>query len=184
MLFSSLIRSSRPKQPPRFSGDHAILIVEDDENQMELLSANVVNELHHLLRDSSLSETQRDKLTGAKIVKIGDLRSLKEVAESDLEIILTVLDCQIPSRKGATPTDQFEKQEHLITGQYRSVDLLVDNHPKSPVLLISALDRFRNPVIQFYKSVHRANLGFVHKRNPEKISSRVREHLQAWVHAQ
>jgi CheY-like chemotaxis protein len=159
----------------------AVLLVDDDPEQLEMLGLLTLNEIQVLLNDVSVNERRKRELAAIKVIKVGDQRSLRRVVEGDTEIVLTVLDCNLPEKKGESPIDQFEKKNHVITGQHRSVDIILANQPAMPILLVSTFDRFRNLVINYYKGSKGINLGFVKKNDPERVASRIRSNLEQWA---
>ncbi len=163
---------------------HAILIVEDDREQMDLLVNFVLNETRKIIDKEDTTPWQRDKLKSIKVLKIGDLSSLKKVASLQVDIVLALMDCNIPDEKGGKSHDQFVKTNHRITGQHASVDLIIDRFPSAPIVMTSSMNRFQKLVTQYYKSKHDLNLKFVKKSEVEGIQDTIGLFLKAYVENQ
>ena len=163
---------------------HAILIVEDDREQMDLLVNFVLNETRKIMDDEDTTQPQREKLKSIKLLKIGDLSSLRKVASLKIDIVLALMDCNIPDEKGGKSHDQFVKTNHRITGQHASVDLVSERFPSAPIVMTSSMNRFQKLVIQYYKSKHDLNLKFVKKSQAASIQDTISLYLKRYVESQ
>ncbi|NNC99987.1 MAG: hypothetical protein HKN85_07390 [Gammaproteobacteria bacterium] len=162
--------------------DPSILIVEDDVDQLDMLVHFVSSEVKAILNDEEIPKHQREKLKTFNIMKVSEMKSLQQAVEFTNNVIVTLLDCNIPDRKGIAPEDQFKKDDkQLITGQHHAVDLIAQHLPDTPITLISSMRRFQKTITRFYESNSDLKLKFISKDDGTKIREDVRNHLLKYV---
>ncbi len=162
--------------------DPSVLIVEDDAEQLDLLVGFVASEVTKLLKDEKTTPEQRKKLTPFNLLRVSELKSLEQAVISNKNVIMALLDCHIPDEQGAPAHDQFVmKDDHTVTGQHRSVDLIAQHLPGTPIMLISSMRRFQKTVIQHYKNDDSLKLEFISKDNRESIKQSIRSRLRQYV---
>ncbi len=155
-----------------------IVIVEDDPDQMLLLADFVLSEIRQLKDKPSTNLAQQEWLKSVRVVKVSNARALKQVAMAHDNAILVVLDCNIPDQPGGEANDQFAADNHVITGQHKSVDLLVKYLPDAPLTLISSMNRFRSTVTNYYRDKHGIELAFLSKNDAAKIKKNIGYYLR------
>jgi len=180
MILSRFQKSASAQNSDAVNNDPAILIVEDDDDQLELMASVVIEELEKILEQEANGDGA-DKLKSISVVKVRDRHSLERATLKYQGVFLTVLDCNIPDRKGGAANDQFVKQNHILTGQHKSVDVLIKNAPNKPILLVSSQKRFRNTVTRHYGRSGNVPLKFVSKEAPAEIRKQVSKHVQDWL---
>lgn len=160
----------------------AILIVEDDKDQMEMLASMVLEELGRglLNEENGLSV---NKLQSVNVIKVGNRESLEKAAKRHKGIFLVILDCNIPDAKGGKANDQFVAKNHVFTGQHKSVDVLHEYLSDIPIALISTQRRFGSTVIRFYGRSAHIRLKFVPKENIDQLRQYVGQTILEWVKA-
>jgi len=161
-----------------------VLLVEDDPEQMAYLAQLCLGEIQQLIDDVNLSETQKSKLRSIKILKVSNIDSLEKTVSLYKEVLMTIMDCNIPDKKGGNANDQFVKSNYRITGQHRAVDIVKEALPSAPITLISSMNRFRTMVNQFYKDKHDLQLKFISKNNSEKIQNNISRNLHLFIQNQ
>jgi len=119
-----------------------LLIIEDDPEQMELLVSFASSEMQKRLDDQSTTEQQKEKVKSIRIIPTTNIESLQKILSLYKNIFWVLMDCNIPDTKGGEPHDQLIKINHAITGRHKSVDLIIDNLPGTPITMISTLNRF------------------------------------------
>ena len=154
-----------------------VLIVEDDEEQLVLFADFVLQEIEKLLDDENISDDQKQNLRDTRVIKVGDVDSLQKAVVKFKDVILVILDCNLPDEKGGIANDQFVKENHKITGQHKPVDIIIQNLPDIPITLISSLNRFRTMVGQYYASKYGLNLKFIKKSDVTEIKKNIASHL-------
>lgn len=159
----------------------AIFVLEDDIDQMRLLTQLIMIEVKTLKQHHSLSDAQLERLSSLQIIKIGDLLTLRKACQNFKNIAFSLVDCNIPDDKNSVPHDQFVKINHLVTGRHRSVDLISQCAPEAPITLMSSMDRFQRLVIRYYEDQAGLVIKFVSKREKSKLSIAIATHLQAYL---
>lgn len=159
----------------------AILIVEDDNEQMDLLVGYALNEIKSLIDDQASDELEIQKLKDIRILKVSNISTLEKAVIRHKNIILTVLDCNIPDIKGGVPHDQLIKTNYKITGQHKSVDILSGNIPDTPITMISSLNRFRKIVTQHYFKTHGLNINFIAKSDQAMINRNIGYYIRQYI---
>jgi len=159
----------------------AIFLLEDDIDQMRLLSQLIMIEVKALKTDHLLSDEQLERLNRLQIIKIGDLLTLSKACQNFKNIVFSLVDCNIPDDKLSAPHDQFVKTNHLVTGQHRPVDLISDSAPEAPITLMSSMDRFQRLVIRYYEGQTQLAINFVSKRDKSKLKNAIANHLKTYI---
>ena len=163
------------------NNNHVILILEDDPEQMDLLSNFALNEIQKLLDDEGVSQSLKQELLNINIIRVLDLYSLKRAAQKYPQTILAILDCNAPDTKDSAPHDQFIKSGYKITGRHRSVDIVRKYLPNTQITLISSLLRFQRIVTRYYQSQHDLNINFISKSEQEKINRNIGHYLRKYL---
>ncbi len=178
-MFSKFKKASRePESKVSNVSLPIIVIVEDDPDQMLLLADFVLSEIRHLKDKASTNLAQQDWLKSVRVVKVSNARALKQVAMAHDTAVLVILDCNIPDKQGGKANDQFVADNHVITGQHKSVDLLVNHLPDAPLTLISSMNRFRSTVTNYYREKHGIDLAFLSKNDAMKIKKNIGYYLR------
>lgn len=160
----------------------SILIVEDDIDQLNMLVHLVSSEIKTILNDEKTPKNQREKLRSFNIMKVSEMKSLEQAVKVTKNVIVVLLDCNIPDRKGIAPHDQFfKKDNHIITGQHKAVDIVAQHLPSTPITLISSMRRFQKTITRFYKSNKDLKLKFISKDDSARIQEDINNHLRKYV---
>lgn len=146
-----------------------VLIVEDDPEQMDLLVRLAQNQIQWLMSDDELSEQECQILKKIQIVKARDIDSLKRAVLSRKNILFVALDCNLPDVKGNAPHDQLIKTNYRITGQHKSIDIILKGSPSTEICIISSFYRFDKLVTQYYKNKHNLDIHFILKNKQQNI---------------
>lgn len=158
-----------------------ILILEDDPDQMELLISFVRSEITKLIDHGDLNDVQRNKLRTTGIIKISNIDSLEKAAVKYQGVVLAILDCNTPDVFGGSAHDQLIKTKYKITGQHKSVDIIVENLPDTPITIISSLNRFKRIVSQYYEKTHDLNINFIGKDDQLTIERNIETYLRQYL---
>ena len=162
--------------------DSSILLVEDDLDQMDLLVGFALSEITKLINNDNTNDEQKQQLKSIQIIKVSDIKSLEQVVSIHKGVFFTILDCNIPDSKESDPHDQFVKTNHRITGQHKSVDLVIENLPNTAVTIISSMNRFQKTVTKYYKKTNNRHLNFISKSDGDMINKNIgyylRKHIQ------
>lgn len=158
-----------------------ILLLEDDTDQMDLLVNFALSEITKLIDDENTNEEQRQRIRGIQIIKIANINSLQQAVSVHKEVLLAILDCNIPDNKGSAPHDQLIKTNHVITGQHRPVDIVTENLPDTPITIISSMDRFQKIVYQYYESKHSISINFIRKNDQSMIERNIGYYLRQYL---
>ena len=166
------------------SNNPSILIVEDDSDQLKMLVSLTAGEIKVILKDGSTPKDMREKLKSFDIITVSEMKSLEQAVDFNENVILALLDCNLPDRKGETAFDQFVKNDkQIITGQHKAVDVIARGLPETPITLISAKRRFQRTIAQFYKSNQDLKLEFISKDDSARIQESIKHHLRKYVGA-
>ncbi len=160
-----------------------ILVLEDDVDQMDLLVDFALSEIKSLIDDESTSEEHKEKLKNIRVLKTSNIRSLQRAVSIHKDVLLAVLDCNTPDDKGGKAHDQLVKTNHKITGQHRSVDIVTEHLPDTPITMISSSDRFRTIVNRHYESKHNLSINFIGKRDALRIRKNIEYFLKRFLAA-
>ncbi len=163
------------KQNSRF------LIVEDDPDQMRLLTSLALAEIKSLVHENAENDVQRQILSNLQIVKVSNISSLKKAVSSYKEIFFVLLDCNIPDTKDSAAHDQLLKTDYRITGQHKSVDIITENLPGVPITMVSSLNRFQKIVGRYYKNTFDLRVNFIRKNDQAAISKNIRDQLVRFI---
>ena len=159
-----------------------ILIVEDDIDQLRLLVDFAQTEIKRNIDNQNTNELQKQKLSNIKIITATNISSLQKAVKIHKNILLAILDCNIPDTKGDKPHDQFIKTNHKITGQHKAVDIVSEYIPDTPITMISSLNRFQRIVNQYYKNKYNLGINFIKKKDTSIIQNNIgwylRQHLK------
>lgn len=158
-----------------------ILFVEDDDDQMELLIQFALDEISEVFENPNTNKAQRAILNSIKLLKVSNIRSLKQVVAKYQDIFLVVLDCNIPDIKGGVSNDQLVKTNHRITGHHYGVDIIIENLPDTSITLISSLNRFRKIVYEHYASSEKVDINFISKSDQEMIQRNLAYYLRRYI---
>ena len=159
----------------------AILIVEDDLDQMDLLVSFALSEIKALMDDENTNEQQSQNLKDIKILKVNNINTLEKAVRVYKNVLLAVLDCNIPDTKDGASHDQLVKTNHRITGQHKSVDIVTKHLPDTPITIISSLNRFQRTVSRYYKSEHDLNINFIPKNDQLMINRNIGHYVRQYL---
>lgn len=179
MVFKTIKKLVTDGSPSNESASNAVLIVEDDPDQMDLLVGLAEEQINKLLVDKSLSLDDKRDLKDIEVQTSSNIESLEKLLKSGVNVVFALVDCNLPDSEGGESNDQFVLENYRITGQHRSVDLLVKFLPETPITLISSYSRFQKMVIQHYRKHHDFELDFVKKWEAEKIQQAIENGLRA-----
>lgn len=166
---------------PGKSYDPTILIVEDDVDQKDLLVGFAESELKKILNDKKINDQQKQKIRKIKIISVKDIDSLQLAVSIHKKVVLATLDCNIPDVKGGAANDQFIKKNHVITGRHKSIDILIEHSPNTPITMISSLDRFKRIVTKYYKNKYNLDINFIRKKEALIIQGNIRYYLRQYM---
>ena len=158
-----------------------ILILEDDLDQMDLLSHFALSEINRLIDDENTYDEQRQKIKKTRIIKVNSIDSLKKAVTLHKRVLLAVLDCNTPDAKGGVSHDQLVKTSRGITGQHKAVDIVTEHLPGTPITIISSMDRFQRIVNKHYASKHNLSINFIRKNDPMGIRENIRYYLREYL---
>ena len=158
-----------------------ILILEDDLDQMDLLSHFALSEINRLIDDENTFGEQRQKIDSIKVIKVSNFESLQKTVAKHKRVLLAVLDCNTPDTEGGVPHDQLVKTSRGITGQHKSVDIVTEHLPGTPITIISSMDRFQRIVNKYYASKHNLSINFIRKNDPMGIRENIRYYLREYL---
>ena len=165
----------------RSNNDPKVLILEDDHDQMDLLIDFAISEIKKLVDDKNTNEKQRQKLANIQILKVSNIEALQQAVEMHNVVLLAVLDCNTPDTEGGASHDQLVKTSRGITGQHRSVDIVTEHLPSTPITIISSMDRFQRIVNKYYASKHDLSINFIRKNAPPEIRRNIRNYLKEYM---
>ena len=157
---------------------HKILILEDDQDQMDFLVNIAQQEIQKRLHNLESNDNQVDKIV---IVKLTNLQSLKKAVSSYDKVILALMDCNIPDRRGGKSNDQLVKTNYKITGQHNAVDTVLEKMSDVPITLISAKNRFKKIIRQYYESNLDITINFIEKEDHDVIAKNIRYYLNMYL---
>lgn len=155
-----------------------ILIIEDDPDQMSLLVDFAQQEMTRIISNEHFDESQLRETQNIKVITATNIFSLKKAIQTHKNILLAILDCNIPDSKGGAPHDQFVKTAYKITGQHKAVDIVSKYLPGTPITMISSMNRFKKIVTQYYESKHDLSINFIRKRDAEIIKKNIAYYLR------
>ncbi len=158
-----------------------ILIVEDDADQMELLTGIVLGEIQKITDNQNLDEQKKQQVRDIQIIRVRNIDSLKKAASTHKGTILALLDCNIPDTKDSPAHDQLIKTNYKITGQHKSVDIVTQHLPNTPITMISSLNRFQKIVVQYYEKKNNLNLNFISKNDQPMIERNIAYYLRQHI---
>lgn len=158
-----------------------ILIVEDDPDQMDLLASFAVSEIENLLNNETVSNTNKEKLAVIHILKATSVFALKQAVSKYKQVIFVILDGNIPDDKGSPAHDQLIKTDHKITGQHKSINIIMEHLPNTPITMISSLNRFQRIVTPFYEKQHSMDINFINKSDQQMIQRNMAYYLRHYL---
>ena len=158
-----------------------ILIVEDDPDQMGLLAHFAHGEFKRIMADDNTTEAQRLKIQSIKIISATNIRALEKAVHAHKNILLAILDCNIPDTKDQAPHDQFIKTAYKITGQHRAADIVVKSLPNTPITMISSMSRFQKIVTRYYENEHDVHINFIRKKDMDIIKNNIAYYLRKHI---
>jgi len=159
----------------------SILILEDDQDQMDLLASFALDEVQKLIDDESTSDTQRSGIKNIQIIKVSNTDSLQKAVVIYKNVLLAILDCNTPDSKHTSPHDQLVKTNHRITGQHKSVDIVIKYLPNTPITITSSWDRFRIIVGNYYQDKYDLIINFVRKNDVPGIKKSIEYRLRSFL---
>ena len=169
------------KASPKQNTDPSVLILEDDPDQMNILVSFMHSEIKKLLIDANLNEEQKQNLQTVQIISANNIKSLQELVSTHSNVLLAILDCNIPDEEGGVAHDQFIKTNHIITGQHKPVEILIKNLPDTPITMISSMNRFQRTVNKYYKTKHNLNINFIPKNEGAVLEKNIRYYLRKYL---
>ena len=131
--------------------------------------------------DDNITALKRDKLKQVKLLTASNLKSLTNAVSDHKNILLALLDGNIPDTKGGTAHDQFIKTGHKITGEHHTVNVVTKYLPDTPVTMISSMSRFQKIVHQYYKKHHDLSINFIHKKDAPIIVRNIAFYLRQYL---
>lgn len=162
--------------------DHpTIFLLEDDADQIELLANFIILEIHNKISDEQLNETQKQDLKNITIAKLMDIQSLQVAAKRHTNVLMAIMDCNVPDIKGGAAHDQFVRTNQRITGQHKPVDVLLRELPATPITLISTLNRFKQLVTSYYRRERNLKINFINKNDQQMIQRNIAYHLSKYL---
>lgn len=173
--------NTKSEQLSEQESEYSILIAEDDPDQMNLLVDFALGEIRKLFDAEAASDEQRQKIRNIKIIPVNSIASLEKAVRLKKTVLLAILDCNMPDAKGGVAHDQFIKTKYKITGQHRSVDIVTENLPGTPVTMISSLNRFKKIVSQYYKTQHDININYIGKNDELMIKRNIGYYLRQYL---
>ena len=132
---------------------------------MELLFDSTKNEIQKLFNDVDTGQEQKQKLTNIKIIKVSNISDLKRALSTYKNVLLAIVDANIPDAVDGVAHDQFIKTNYRITGQHKTIDFICSQSINTPITLISSLNRFQKIVTRYYKVNHGLIINFISKRD-------------------
>jgi len=156
----------------------ALLILEDDPEQMELLSSLALSEIQALINYKDTHIDHKQQLSEIQVIKVSDIYSLKKAARAYPQTILALLDCNTPNTMNSAPHDQLVKTGYKITGQHTAVDIVRKYLPETPITTISVMLRFQRIVTRYYQEEHQFDVNFISKNEQETISRNIGHYLR------
>ena len=158
-----------------------ILILEDDPDQMDLLTNFALNEIKKFIDDDNTNDQLKPALRNIRIIRVTNYSALQKVVTEHKNVLLALLDCNIPDTKTSAPHDQLVKTGHKITGQHKSVDLVTKHLPDTPITMISSLIRFQVLVTQYYNINFNLNINFIRKADQLIIKKNIRYYIRQYL---
>ena len=155
-----------------------ILIIEDDPDQMGLLVDFAQEEMKKIISNEHFDDAQLVEIKNIKIITATNIKALEKAIQTHKNILLAILDCNIPDTKGGSPHDQFIKTAYKITGQHKAVDIVSKHLPDTPITMISSMNRFQKIVTQYYESKHDLSINFIRKSDFEIIKKNIAYYLR------
>ena len=168
------------RKPNSSNNDPKVLILEDDPDQLDLLFDFAICEIKRLIDDERVDDKQRQKLADIQILRVTNVEALLQAVSTHNVVLLALLDCNTPDKEGGVSHDQLVKTIRGITGQHRSVDLVTEHLPNTPITLISSLDRFQRIVNKYYARKHNLTINFIRKSAPPEIRRNIRYYLKEY----
>jgi len=148
---------------------------------MDLLASFALDEIEKLAAHENTTEKKKQILSNINIIKVGNVRSLKKVISSQEDIILAVLDCNLPDVEGEPANDQLIKTNYRITGQHKPVDLVLKYSPSTSITMISSFNRFQTLLNQYYESKHDLSINFIRKNDQSMIKRNIAYYLRHYL---
>lgn len=169
--------SNNDQQSNDENNSASILIGEDDHDQRKLLIDIAMSQIKRILEDDNLNDEQRQSLKKIQIISVSNIASLARATAKHKEVLLAILDCNMPDSKGSPSHDQFIKTKHKITGQHKAVDLVTEHLPDTPITMISSQNRFARIINLFYKNKLGIEINFISKNDPSTITRNIRYYM-------
>ena len=158
-----------------------LLIVEDDAEQMDLLTAYALSEVEKLVVHENTTEQKKQALQSIDILRATNVQSLKKALSSKANIFLAILDCNLPDAKGESAHDQLIKTNYRITGQHKPIDLVIEYSPHTPITMISSFNRFKSLLNQYYENKHDLSINFIRKNDQSMIKRNIGHYLRQYL---
>ena len=158
-----------------------VLIMEDDLDQMSLLVDFVQTEIKNTINNEHIDADKKQMLLDIKIITVTNIASLRKAVALHGNVLLAILDCNIPDTRGGVPHDQFIKTNHLITGQHVAVDIVSNALPRTPITMISSLNRFQKIINVYYKNKYGFAINFIRKSDASTIQNNIGWYLRQFM---
>ena len=182
MVFTRIKKAlTQPSDTSQQTVSPYILLVEDDPEQMSLLVMWAQAETSKLLNSDAISPRQKEEINRIKLIKANNSEALEQVVKKHKGAILALMDCNIPDTKNGVANDQFVKNNRKITGQHRSVDLVLEHIPSTQVTMISSLNRFDKLIQRHYQTTPDLHINFINKKNQKMISNNIGYYLRQYL---
>ena len=175
------MNNEKDSPPGKNTKSNILVIVEDDPDQKSLLVNFALDEIKILLHNENTNDEKKQRLKNIKIISASNIRSLKKAASAHENALMALLDCNIPDEKGGKPHDQFVKTNHKITGQHKSVDIVRELLPGTPITMVSSMNRFQKIVTQYYQKEFDFSVNFISKKDVLMIQRNIRYYLRQYL---
>lgn len=155
----------------------AIILAEDDPDQKALLIDIAMSQIKRVLGNENLSDEQKKQLKNVQVLSVSNIHTLKRAVKKHKNVLLAILDCNMPDSEGEPSHDQFIKSNHRITGQHAAVDIVTKHLPDTPITMISSQNRFQKIISLYYKKTLNRDVNFINKKYPSTLRRNVRYYL-------
>lgn len=174
-------KTDTPNDNESVSDKAYILILEDDPDQMQMLTSFALKELQKFIDNENISEEEKEKVNNIRVISVSNIEGLKKVTAKYNQVLLALLDGNTPNDKDSEPHDQFIKKNHQITGKHRAIEIVKSALPKTPITMISSLDRFKRLVFNYYNTEDQMNINFINKSDQEMIGKNIGYYLRQYL---
>jgi len=168
---SSLAENTKPN----------LFIVEDDPDQKSMLVNFALDEIRILLQNENINDEKKQRLKDIQVISASNIKSLEKAASHHENALMALLDCNIPDDNDSKPHDQFVKTNHKITGQHKTVDIVLEHLPGTPITMVSTMNRFQKIVNQYYQKEYDISVNFINKNDVLMIQRNIRYYLRQYL---